>query len=413
MRLHNSVLKRQSLSTKGTAGFTLVELLVATVMGSLLTMATSDLLLSHMRSSARLEGTQRMRQDWSRVTHFIESEVALSERVISDPTRINLQQCSTPINTEDFRFALEIRRDLPLSIYYIASNPNPSITLNGDRSLYRCGPGIDRNGNYTDLINSNTSSTVNAALLVDGMTQDCQINPSTIQPDQTTGSGKSLRYDLCLTGITSARYSQSISTYSRVSPIFSFPSNNTLCNGQSIEGFQQLTGGSSDPETLEVPQSGLQESDAILICGYGGGDTINGSIADDILEAGDSGLSPEPGAILNGNDGSDHLRGGPGDDTLKGGNGEDVLIGQEGNDSMFGGEGDNQYLPGSGDTTIQGGSGIDVVYINQSESDVSGKNSCSRTKCSLTFTENDTESSIDANSIEVLIFKDGRYDITS
>ena len=151
-----------------------------------------------------------------------------------------------------------------------------------------------------------------------------------------------------LTGLTSARYSQSISTYSRVSPIFSFPSSNTLCNGQSIEGFQQLTGGSSEPETLEVPQSGLQESDAILICGYGGGDTINGSIADDILEAGDSGLSYEPGAILNGNDGSDHLRGGPGNDTLMGGNGDDVLIGKEGNDSMMGGEGDNQYLPGSG-----------------------------------------------------------------
>lgn len=413
MRLHNSLLKRQSITTKGTTGFTLVELLVAALMGSLLTIATSDLLLSHMRSSARLEGTQRMRQDWSRVTHFIESEVALSERVISDPARINLEQCSIPIAPEDFRFALEIRRDLPLAIYYITSNPDPSITLVGDRSLYRCGPGIDRNGYYTDLISSNTSSIVNASLLVDGMTQDCQITPSTIKPDLTTGSGKSLRYELCLTGLTSARYSQAISTYSRVSPIFSFPSNNTLCNGQSIEGFQQLTGGSSDPETLEVPQSGLQESDAILICGYGGGDTINGSIADDILEAGDSGLSSEPGAQLNGNAGSDHLRGGAGDDTLNGGSGDDVLIGQEGHDLMLGGEGDNQYLPGTGNSTIEGGSGVDVIYINQNESDVNGKNSCTREQCFLTFTENGTSSSIDAASIEVLIFKDGRYDITN
>ena len=412
MRLHNSVLKRQSIITKGTTGFTLVELLVAALMGSLLTMATSNLLLSHMRSSATLEGTQRMRQDWSRVTHFIESEVALSERVISDPTRINLEQCSIPINAEDFRFALEIRRDLPLAIYYIEINPSPSITLNGDRSLYRCGPGIDRNGGYTDLISSSTSSTVNSALLVDGMTQDCQINPSTIEPDQTTGSGKSLRFELCLTGLTSARYSQAINTSSRVSPIFSFPSNNTLCNGQSIEGFQQLTGGSSDPEILEVPQSGLQESDAILICGYGGGDTINGSIADDILEAGDAGLYYKPGAVLSGNDGSDHLRGGPGDDTLNGGNGDDVLIGQEGNDSMLGGEGDNQYLPGTGNTTILGGSGVDVVYINQNKSDVIGENSCTRASCVLTFTENGVASSINAASIEVLVFNDGRYDIT-
>ena len=116
---------------------------------------------------------------------------------------------------------------------------------------------------------------------------------------------------------------------------------------------------------------------------------------------------------MNGKNGSDHLRGGPGDDTLKGGNGDDVLIGKAGNDSMLGGEGDNQYLAGSGNSTIEGGSGIDVVYINQSESDVSGKNSCSRDKCLLSFTENETESSIDATSIEVLIFKDGRYDITN
>ena len=96
-----------------------------------------------------------------------------------------------------------------------------------------------------------------------------------------------------------------------------------------------------------------------------------------------------------------------------GGNGDDVLIGQEGNDSMMGGEGDNQYLPGSGNSTIKGGSGVDVIYIKQNEADVSGKNSCSRTGCLLKFTENETESSIDAKSTEVLIFKNGRYDITN
>ena len=124
----------------------------------------------------------------------------------------------------------------------------------------------------------------------------------------------------------------------------------------------------------------------------------------------------EPGlqrTIDIGNDGSDHLRGGPGNDTLMGGNGDDVLIGQEGNDSMMGGEGDNQYLPGSGNSTIKGDSGVDVIYINQNGAYLSGKNSCSRTGCLLKFTENVTESSINAESIEVLIFKDGRYDITN
>ena len=105
----------------------------------------------------------------------------------------------------------------------------------------------------------------------------------------------------------------------------------------------------------------LAGADALPLETYGDRLGLAFQIADDILEAGDSGLSSDPGAILNGNDGSDHLRGGPGNDTLMGGNGDDVLIGQEGNDSMMGGEGDNQYLPGSGNSTIKGGSGIDII----------------------------------------------------
>ena len=70
MRLHNPLLKPQP---KASRGFTLVELLVAASAGSIgLYSQRSD--VSNMRSGAALEATQRLRTDWSRVGHFIESK---------------------------------------------------------------------------------------------------------------------------------------------------------------------------------------------------------------------------------------------------------------------------------------------------------------------------------------------------
>ena len=395
---------------KPNQGFSLTEVVIASAIGSLLTLVTTDLLIGHTRSGAALDATASLRNNWSRTTHFIESEVALSERVITDPSTINLAQCTTAIDTNEFRFALDIRRDLPPVIYYIAQNPSGSLNLSGDLSLYRCGPGIDREGEYTDTINTGSNSKVDAALLVDGMSSSCQIAPNSIVP--SSGSGKSLSYELCLQGLSQVSYAQSISTYSRISPVFSYPSSNTLCNGQTIEGFYQLSGGTTSAETLAVPQGALNSTNSILICGHGGGDTIHGSSADDVLEAGETGQLPEGNAILNGGDGSDHLRGGPGNDLLNGGAGDDVLISQGGNDAMDGGDGDNQYLPSEGNTTISGGDGLDVVYLNLDVADVSGFNACTRSSCQLSYSVEGTASTLDASGIEVVILKDGRHDIT-
>ena len=396
--------------SKRSHGFSLTEVVIASIIGSILAAVTSDLLVSHTRSGAALNATATMRSNWSRTTHFIESEVALSERVVTDPSKINLSQCTTTIKTDEFRFALDLRRDLPPVIYYIAQNPTGSLQLSGELSLYRCGPGIDQNGDYTDTLSSGSSSTLDAALLVDGMTSDCQISPNSIVP--SLGTGKSLSYELCLQGLSHVNYAQTISTYSRVSPLFSYPSSNTLCNGQTIEGFYQLSGGTTSAETLAVPQGALNSTNSILICGHGGGDTIHGSSADDVLEAGETGQLPEGNAILNGGDGSDHLRGGPGNDLLNGGAGDDVLISQGGNDAMDGGDGDNQYLPGEGNTTISGGDGLDVVYLNLDVADVSGLNACTRSSCELSYSVEGTASTLDASGIEVVILKDGRHDIT-
>lgn len=408
MRLHHSLLKHQPRPSQG---FTLVELLVAAAVGTVVAAAAGDLMLSNMRSGAALEATQRLRTDWSRTSHFIESEVALSERVITDASRLNLAQCTTSISAAEFKFGLEVRRDLPPAIYFVKSNAADSLEWNGDSSLWRCGPNINENGEYTNVITGSSTSLLSAQRMVDGMTSNCTLS---VTPSQD-GVSKSLQYRLCMRGLTNYSYAQSVNTYSRISPVFSYPNTNSLCSDEylTIEGFYKLEGGTTSADLLELPSTGLSEYDDILICGYGGGDTIKGSTANDVLEAGDSGSSSETGATINAYSGSDRLVGGPGNDQLYGGDGDDVLISGSGNDTLNGGSGDNQYLAGAGTNSITGGSGLDVVFLDQSKADVSGLANCSRSSCLVTYSVDGLASQISATGIEVIIFRDGRFDITS
>ena len=154
MRLHHPLLKPQLQACNG---FTLVELLVSVAIGTLVAATASQLMLSNTRSGAALEATQRLRTDWSRVSHFIESEVALSERVITNASLLNLAQCNPSITATEFVFGLEVRRDLRPAIYFVRNNATNSLEWNGDSSLWRCGPSIDENGEYTDVISGSLS----------------------------------------------------------------------------------------------------------------------------------------------------------------------------------------------------------------------------------------------------------------
>ena len=98
---------------------------------------------------------------------------------------------------------------------------------------------------------------------------------------------------------------------------------------------------------------------------------------------------------------------------LNGGDGDDVLIDGDENDTLNGGSGDNQYLVGAGISTITGRSGLDVVFLDQNKADVSGLSSCKRSNCSLTYSTNGTTASATAAGVELLTFRDGRYDITN
>ena len=383
-------------------GFTLVELLVASLAAGLVTVAASSAVTYHMRASASMEAVERTKQDWGRVSHFIESEVALSERVITNSSNINLNQCNQTIQSGEFLFALEIRRDLPSALYYIANNQAGSDQWSGTRSLFRCGPGIDELGEYTDTITGSNQVVNDAQRLIDGMTSECAL---TMITTPASGIGKSLRYQLCLQGLSKRVFQQTISTYSRVSPIYSYPPITTLCSDDDLrlEGFAKVDGGTTAAETLNTSGTAIPDDQEVLICGNGGGDTITGSLTNDVLEAGEIG----PGALISGRDGNDRLRGSPGNDTLNGEGGHDVLLGGNGNDQLNGGSGENRYLPGNGTNTITGGTGLDVVFFDGDKADYTGLDACTRATCSVTTTSQTTT----ITNGEVLVFRDGRFDL--
>ncbi|MDA9149114.1 prepilin-type N-terminal cleavage/methylation domain-containing protein [Synechococcus sp. AH-229-G18] len=386
----DKVPKKKIKQSKSVQGFTLVELLIATTLGTVVAVAAGELTLSSLRTGAGLENIQRLRTDWDRTSHFIESEVAMSERVVTDPSKLNLGLCDSNITDTEFAFGLEIKRSLPPAIYFVRNNvQSDNLKWAGDSSLWRCGPDFDANGEYNKQLI--------AQRLVDGLDNTCTL---TVTPS-TNGISKSLRYTLCMRGATSSAYAQSVNTYSRVSPVNSYPDANSLCSKQvltieglaSIDGMKTQTGGGDDE----------------LICGYGGGNTLDGSGGNDILEAG---LSENgTGAELIGNTGNDRLVGGNGNDTLDGGDGDDVLIDGDGDDDLIGGTGDNQYRITAGTNSITGGSGLDVIYLDNNQVDVSGLDNCKRDICTLNYQFNGSSASVTATDADVIIFRDGRYDI--
>lgn len=410
MHLYNKLLKK---NTQRESGFSLTELLLAVFIGAFISLVAGDTLLSHIKSTAKLEALERLRSEWGRVTNFIEAEVALSERVIYNPDSINLNQCKNTIAPKDFYFALEIGKEYPLSIYYSSAHASDGDNeiWNGDASLYRCGPDIGISGEYNEeQLLTNLTSKLEVSRVVDGLTQECTI--SVTKPSGSDVS-KSLNLDICIQGLGQRRFNGQINTYSRVSPIYSYPVNTTLCSDAdlTIEGFVKVAG-TSENEELSAPDS----SQAVLICGNGGntlngaseGDQLNGSKSHDIIE---TGPTSAPGAEVNGGDGDDRLVGGDGDDILNGGNGNDVILGLSGNDTLTGGSGSNKYLPGLGNDSINGGPGLDVVFLEHNRAAFDGLSSCSRISCILTYSTAGDSFTLNLSNVEVLVFRDGRYDL--
>lgn len=125
---------------RGVAGFTLIELMVSVSIGAMLVAGAAGALTAHIRSSSNLEFTQSVRNDLSRLTFLLETEVKEGS-AISTGGAVDCAGGGTPLFTIAVPQLGSTGTTLATSnIHYYATGSGNTATL------VRCGPPINNNG---------------------------------------------------------------------------------------------------------------------------------------------------------------------------------------------------------------------------------------------------------------------------
>ena len=376
---------------KTSTGFTLIELLVGAAIGLITVAVAGQVLVDQLKSTERIEDLQRQREDWIRTTSFIESEINLAEKIEANYSGSNTLACGQTISSLDVKMVIYFAsiRNLDPAIYYV----KPSETGWRDNLLRRCGPQVDREGIYT--------STTIDSIMIDGMTSTTDGFAAVI-PNE-----KYAQITLNLDGLLNNAYGQTTGSRARIQETIIRPKEYSLCQ-------QNVFSNVVDLGTNANTSNQSAQTNPVLVCGNGGGDTITGGSGNDVIEAGDPGSSQ-----LNGNLGDDRLYGSDSDDTLAGGDGDDVLIGRGGNDVLNGGTGTNSFLPGLDTSTgpcdrdtVNGGSGYDIIHLQGNSSEYSYE-PCSPSRCRVQRKDSGDRKYVDIFNGEKLVFLDKAVTISA
>ena len=95
-----------------TTGFTLVELLIGMVVGLIVVGSAGNMVVNTVESRSNAAELRRKREEWRLATNFIEAEVALAERVITNSEAINIpSECG--ISNSEFSHAVVFPLERP------------------------------------------------------------------------------------------------------------------------------------------------------------------------------------------------------------------------------------------------------------------------------------------------------------
>jgi prepilin-type N-terminal cleavage/methylation domain-containing protein len=136
-------------------GFTLVELLVALVITGIVISMTGSGLYTLMRANQRAQIETTDRLELEQASAFMTDEIKMSKQVLTILPVVN-----GAIHFQPASGSSRVKPILILSpsansglthpiVYYIADPPNSSVWL-GPRVIYRWGPTLLQNGNYSD-----------------------------------------------------------------------------------------------------------------------------------------------------------------------------------------------------------------------------------------------------------------------
>lgn len=367
----------------------LPQLLIAASLG-LAGLGTSMKLMSAQHNSLQgLQGSESLRADWEKASNFINTEIQHAERIYTNVNQINIpSECNIP--EANFRLAVDTRKNLPLTIYAVESSTSG---WRGDNVLVRCGPAINSDGGL--------DANLNRAVLIDGLKSTAGGGGF----ESTETSQKLGNYSLALLGVNNPSAENSQTVLARINPLYTRPSKANLCGAVNLVKLA----GDNYANTLTVNSQSIINGEDMLVCGFGGGDTIHGSWGNEILECGSNSMSDTATCSLNGHDGNDVLRGSHGNDVLDGGSGNNILIGGGGNNELHGGDDQNTYLISEGANQVFGGNGLDVVFFEGDKSEFEISSSCSKASCTVTNKATNLVNTL--SQANILIFDDARLDL--
>jgi prepilin-type N-terminal cleavage/methylation domain-containing protein len=126
-------------------GFTLPELLVASLIAALVAAITAQVMISQLLEGRRLEVAQRLREDVSRLNYLVQIEGSEAESIEynspfegCDTAGVNSFTFVVPQDDGAYASSTNVSR----VIYYNADDADSD----DDVSIWRCGPPVTRNG---------------------------------------------------------------------------------------------------------------------------------------------------------------------------------------------------------------------------------------------------------------------------
>lgn len=420
-----------SISSLKNPGFTLPELVVAVGIGTIISFVTGSVLLDGVKSSARGEAIQRLREDWNRTTMLVESEISISNSVQSNNlnlSAVEAQDCPLLSQNSKLKMRIRLPGNLPDIIYGVQPISNlPSDQANqwiGDEQsgvLIRCGPQLTisptGSGDYLE------TTPYQQSIILDDLDLS---NNDGFKAEQGSGDSKLVRFELIMkaNNISHANssYKDGSGAFSRINEMPPVPEEKSICSKictrpnepcSTVANDNVITLTNSQPQQYTAPSKASTSANTTTICTnrvVRMSDSITGSDANYVIDA-----NPIPsqnvgsGVIINGGiNGRNILLGTELADTIEGGNFDDILVGRGGGDSLIGGLGNDSFLPwlkqdSSADASVSGGSGLDRLYINGESKDFAESAACTIAGCTITSSQGGV---ITMDEIEVVIYND-------
>ncbi|MFM7711851.1 MAG: type II secretion system protein J, partial [Microcystis sp.] len=152
--------QKKSAHRRLQAGFTITEVLLAGLMMLIAVLVSGNGVINLLRSNYRANADSEIQNNLNRTLEFVSDEVRRASIIAKTETEITSTQVPTGARAV---LAFQIpdpnspsQAPLGEQIVYYTQVPENTDSLTGPRVLWRYGPNLDANGNYTTPDNINT-----------------------------------------------------------------------------------------------------------------------------------------------------------------------------------------------------------------------------------------------------------------